>query len=203
MAQVVLFHSVLGLRPGIVEFAQQLRKAGHTVITPDFYDGAMFEDYEAGNKKWSDITIPGILNLARAACKDIQGNIVFAGFSNGAAVAEILAATDRRAIGAILMHGALPLEMAQLSTWPAHVPVQLHYQTDDPFRVPENDASLQQSVQAGGADFTEYLYPGTTHLFADPSLPDYNKDNASRMLARVLAYLQAIDTDSVATLPKA
>lgn len=39
MAHVILFHSALGLRPGVHSFAEQLRKAGHTVTTPDFYNG--------------------------------------------------------------------------------------------------------------------------------------------------------------------
>jgi hypothetical protein len=34
MAEVVLFHSVLGLRPGVIA-ADRLRTAGHTVHTPD------------------------------------------------------------------------------------------------------------------------------------------------------------------------
>jgi dihydrofolate reductase len=44
MAEVVLFHSVLGLRPGVIAAADRLRAAGHTVYTPDFYDGEMFDD---------------------------------------------------------------------------------------------------------------------------------------------------------------
>lgn len=193
MAQIVLFHSVLGLRPGVRDFARQLETNGHTVITPDLYNGSTFTDYEAGNEKWMEIGIPGILEQSRNACKNIQGNIVFAGFSNGAAIAEILAATDERSIGALLLHGALPLEMAQITSWPARVPVQLHYAANDPFRDPANDASLQQFIEASGALFTEYLYSGDTHLFADSDLPDYNQENAQLMITRVITYLDEID----------
>jgi hypothetical protein len=35
MAEVVLFHSVLGLRPGVIAAADRLRTGGHTVHTPD------------------------------------------------------------------------------------------------------------------------------------------------------------------------
>lgn len=189
MAQIVLFHSVLGLRPGVKSFATQLEEVGHTVTTPDLYDGAVFDDYEQGNKKWTEIGIPGILESAKAACRDIQSEIIFAGFSNGAAVAEILAATDERAKGVILMHGALPLEMAQIAAWPSDVPVQLHYNENDPFRNPENDHALQQAVEASGAMFTEFLYPGDTHLFADPDLPDYNQQSAEFMMKRIQEYL--------------
>lgn len=189
MAKIVLFHSVLGLRPGVKSFAQQLEEAGHTVITPDLYDGIIYDDYEAGNKKWTEIGIPAILERARAVCQDIESEIIFAGFSNGAAVAEILAATDPRARGAILMHGALPLEMTDVSAWPSAVPVQLHYNENDPFRNPDNDKALQQAVEASGATFTEFLYPGDTHLFADPDLSDYNQQSAEFMMERIQDYL--------------
>jgi dienelactone hydrolase len=46
MAEVVLFHSVLGLRLGVIAAADRLRVAGHTVHTPDLYDGEVFDDLE-------------------------------------------------------------------------------------------------------------------------------------------------------------
>ena len=39
MAEVVLFHSVLGLRPVVRAAADRLGAAGHAVHTPDYYDG--------------------------------------------------------------------------------------------------------------------------------------------------------------------
>jgi hypothetical protein len=35
MAEIVLFHSVLRLRPGVIAAGDRLRAAGHTVHTPD------------------------------------------------------------------------------------------------------------------------------------------------------------------------
>ena len=40
MAEVVLFHHAQGLTPGIVAFADELRRAGHTVHTPDVFEVA-------------------------------------------------------------------------------------------------------------------------------------------------------------------
>ena len=45
---IVLFHSALGLTPGLREFADRLRAAGHTVNTPDLFDGAVFGTLEEG-----------------------------------------------------------------------------------------------------------------------------------------------------------
>ena len=39
MAEVVLFHHVQGLTEGVLAFADALRTAGHTVHTPDLFDG--------------------------------------------------------------------------------------------------------------------------------------------------------------------
>ena len=48
MAEVVLFHHAQGLTPGVVAFADELRRAGHTVHTPDLFDGRTFGTIEAG-----------------------------------------------------------------------------------------------------------------------------------------------------------
>jgi dienelactone hydrolase len=51
MAEVVLFHSVLGLGPGVKYAADRLRAAGHTVHAPDYFDGEVFDDLEEGMRK--------------------------------------------------------------------------------------------------------------------------------------------------------
>jgi len=44
-AEIVLFHSVLGVRPAVREWADRLRATGHVVHVPDLYDGEVFDDY--------------------------------------------------------------------------------------------------------------------------------------------------------------
>jgi dienelactone hydrolase len=58
MAEVVLFHSVLGLRPGVITAAEWLRAAGHTVHTPDLYDGEVFDDFDDGSRKEDALGLP-------------------------------------------------------------------------------------------------------------------------------------------------
>lgn len=48
MAEVLLFHHAQGLTDGIRAFADDLRAAGHTVHTPDLYDGLTFPTVEEG-----------------------------------------------------------------------------------------------------------------------------------------------------------
>src|ERR687888_1936514 len=127
MAQIVLFHSALGLRPGVLASADRLRAAGHTVHTPDLFDGEIFDDLGEGVRKRDALGIPEIARRAQEAVAHLPARLVFAGFSLGAGPAELLAATRPGALGAVLMHGALPIEPFGIQFWPTGVPVQVHY----------------------------------------------------------------------------
>ncbi len=48
MAEVVLFHHVQGLTEGVRRLADALRSGGHTVHTPDLFDGATFGSLDDG-----------------------------------------------------------------------------------------------------------------------------------------------------------
>lgn len=67
MAEVVLFHSVLGLRPGVISAADRLRAAGHTVHTPELYDGEVFDELEDGMRKEEVLDYREIAGRAREA----------------------------------------------------------------------------------------------------------------------------------------
>ena len=198
MAEVVLFHSVLGLRPGVIVAAEGLRGAGHTVHTPDYYDGEVFDDLDEGMRKEEAL---GYRELARRASEFVTrlpDGLVYAGFSLGAVHAEVLAASRPGALGAVLMHGAVPVEALGeyfgVERWPAGVPVQVHYAADDPWvEAKEEVAPLGEAVRGAGAAFEAYTYPGSGHFFADPDLPEYDRASSEEMWRRVLAFLDRID----------
>ena len=48
MTDVALYHHVQGLTEGVRAFADELRAAGHTVHTPDLFDGRTFATIEEG-----------------------------------------------------------------------------------------------------------------------------------------------------------
>jgi dienelactone hydrolase len=48
VAEVLLLHHVQGLTPGVLAFADELRRAGHVVHTPDLFDGRMFDTIPDG-----------------------------------------------------------------------------------------------------------------------------------------------------------
>lgn len=186
MNEIVLFHSALGLRPGVHTFADGLRAAGHRVHTPDLFDGATFDELEAGVAHRDLLGIAEIAARAQATVADLPASLVYAGFSLGAGPAQLLAQTRGGSRGAILMHGALP-STAFGCPWPRGVPLAIHAMHDDEWV----DMTVAQALadEAGG---TLDLYPGSGHLFADPDLPDFDADAANLMLGRTLAFLERL-----------
>jgi dienelactone hydrolase len=187
--EVVVFHSALGLRPGVLHWAQQLRDAGHRVHTPDLYNGEVFDDVAGAVRKIQEIGFDGMLKRAADAVLELPPNLVYIGFSNGGACAELLAATRPGAEGAILIGAPLMIKDLDWSVWPATVPVQVHFSHDDPRRTQQVIDRLAERVHASGAGFEEHTYTGACHHLADPKWPDYDADAAAHVLHRVLHFL--------------
>lgn len=190
--EIVLFHSALGLRPGVRDFAARLRQRGHTVHTPDLFDGEVFDDLAAGARKRDALGIPALIQRATAAVADLRADLVYAGFSMGSAAAAVLAGTRPGARGLVMMHGALPPRALGVEAWPATVPVQVHHAERDPYVDADSVRGLEQAVRAAGARCEAFVYPGRGHLFADPGLPEYDEASATTMLDRVAAFVASV-----------
>ena len=183
MTEIVLFHSAYGLRPAVLDFAETLRAAGHTVHTPDLYDGAVFDTLEAAVAKRDEIGIGGLVERALSAVEGMRAELAYAGFSMGCGPAQLLAQTRPGARGALLMHGALPSQ-ALGAPWPAGVPLEIHGMEGDALF----DVDAARELASEAADGTLHLHPGQTHLFADAELPDYDASAAALMRQRALAF---------------
>ena len=116
MAIVAVFHSVLGVTPGLVEFAAKLKRPGREVHVIDQYDGQVFDDYDEAGAYVDEVGFPDLMAKAIQAVLDLPDGFVPLGFSNGAGMAEYVAAL--RPVSAVVMiGGALPLETIGV-TWP-------------------------------------------------------------------------------------
>ncbi len=82
MTHVALFHSVLGVRPGILDAAERLREAGHHVQVVDQYDGRVFDDYDEAIAFAEAIGYDELMRRAAAAVETLPDGFVAAGFSN-------------------------------------------------------------------------------------------------------------------------
>lgn len=193
MTQIALYHSVLGVRPGVHAAADLLRSHGHDVRIVDQYDGKVFDDYETASAFVDEQGFPALMQRALDAVADLPDGFVCAGFSNGGGMAQFVAARRPGVLGAVLMSGAIDLAEIGVTEWPSTVPVQIHYTVDDPFRGQEWIDAAVAAVEASGADLEFYDYDGSGHLFTDPSLPaEYQPEQAAELWLRVVAFLARV-----------
>jgi dienelactone hydrolase len=186
MAELLLFHHAQGQTPGFLAFADDLRGAGHVVHTPDLYDGNTFDDLDAGVGYAKQVGFDTILERGRRTADDLPNELVYGGFSLGAMPAQLLAQTRPGAKGALFFSAALPASEFG-DAWPDGVPLQIHMMENDPWADEDLPAARELTAETDEAEL--FLYPGSTHLFADSSLQDYDERAATLLKQRVLAFL--------------
>ena len=187
MAEIVLFHHAQGLTPGVVAFADELRSAGHSVHTPDLFEGRTFDTVEAGVGHAGEIGFGEVLDRGVRAVEGLPAELVYAGFSLGVMPAQKLAQTRPGAQGALFFHSCLPV--SEFGTWPDGLPVQVHAMDADPFFVDDGDIDAARALVDDVKEAELFLYPGDQHLFADSTLPTYDADATALLNERVLTFL--------------
>jgi dienelactone hydrolase len=178
MAEVLVFHHAQGLTPGIRAFADELRAAGHTVHTPDLFDGRTFGSIDEGLAYATEVGFENLLERGVRVADDLP---------------QKLAQTRPGARGALLFYSAVPIsgEWA-FGPWPAGVPVQIHGMDNDPIFVGEGDIDAAREIVEHAEDAELFLYPGDQHYFADSSLPSYDAQATALLMKRVLEFLERV-----------
>jgi dienelactone hydrolase len=77
MAEVLLFHHALGRTPGVLAFADELRRAGHTVHAPDLFDGRTFDTIDAGMAHVGEIGFREVIARGALLCYSCVPTSVF------------------------------------------------------------------------------------------------------------------------------
>ncbi|QFQ94927.1 dienelactone hydrolase [Streptomyces phaeolivaceus] len=191
MAEVLVFHHGHGLTTGVREFAERLRRAGHTVHAPDLYEGHVFDSLEEGIGYGRSVGFDTIAARGTAAAEQLPAELVHVGFSLGVMSAQRLAQTRPGAKGALLLEACVPVSEFG-DVWPQDVPVQVHGMDADPFFAGEGDVDAARALVETAADAELFLYPGDRHLFTDSSLPSYDEQAAQQVNDRVLAFLDRV-----------
>jgi dienelactone hydrolase len=189
MAEVLLFHHAQGQTTGFHSFADDLRRAGHTVHTPDLFEGRTFDSIDAGMAYAQEIGFGDLIERGVRAADALPAELVYAGFSLGEVAAQKLAQTRPGARGALLFYSCVPISEFGTS-WPAGVPVQIHGMDADPIFAGEGDIDAARALVESTPDAELFLYPGDQHYFADSSLPSYRAAAAALLQQRVLAFLR-------------
>jgi dienelactone hydrolase len=189
MAEVVLFHHAQGLTPGVVAFADELRRAGHTVHTPDLFGGRTFGSIEDGMAYAEELGFPDeVLARGERAVEGLPAELVYAGFSLGVLPAQKLAQTRAGAQGALLFYSCVPFGF--FGSWPQEMPAQIHGMDADPIFVGEGDVDAAHELTEHATNVELFLYPGDQHYFADSSLPSYDPQATAVATQRVLDFLR-------------
>ncbi|MEU2659399.1 dienelactone hydrolase family protein [Streptomyces sp. NPDC007325] len=190
---IMLFHSVHGVRPAVEAAAERLRAAGHQVWVPDLFDGWTTESVEEGMAKKDGIGSDELLKRAvLAAAPYSDRGLVYAGFSFGASVAQTLALGDDKARGLLLLHGTSDLAPDASVD---ELPVQLHVAEPDPFETDDWLSAWYLQMRKAGADVEVYRYRGAGHVYTDPDLPDWDAEAAERTWAIALDFLDGLDEE--------
>lgn len=190
MAEVLLFHHIQGLTPGVQAFAEDLRAGGHTVHAPDLFDGHTFGSIEEGFGYLRSLDEDVVAGRVAAAVSGLPEPLVYAGFSWGVPRAQRLAQTRPGARGALLYESCIPItgEYA-FGPWPADVPVQVHGAEGDEFFQEDLPAAEELVGRLGPEQAELFRYPGDGHLFADRTLRTYDADAAALLTRRSLDFL--------------
>jgi dienelactone hydrolase len=188
MAEVVLFHSVYGLRPAEQAAAERLRAAGHRVVTPDLYGGRTTESIDEGFALREAIGWPAICERAAAAVAGLPAETVLAGVSMGAGVVGALWPFRPETAGVLLLHGTAELPSAPRPG----VPLQLHVADPDAYEPADEVADWLGVALRRGIAAQVFRYPGAGHYFTDASLPDHDPAAAALAWQRALAFLAGL-----------
>lgn len=189
MAEVLLYHHIQGLTDGVRAFADDLRRAGHTVHTPDLFDGRTFGSIAEGFAFARETGFDAVRERGAAAADSLGPELVYAGFSFGVTIAQRLAQTRPGARGALLMYSCLPVaEFGE--AWPQGLPVQIHGKEGDEFFDEDLPAARELADSTATAEL--FVYPGDQHLFADSSLDAYDPEASALMMERVRTFLDVV-----------
>jgi len=188
MAEVLLLHHAQGLTDGIKAFADQLRQTGHTVHTPDAYEGKVFKTLDQGLAYAREVGFDKVQQRSVAAAEGLPAELVYIGISLGVMPAQQLTQTRAGSRGAVLLEACVP--PSEFGTpWPKGVPVQVHGMDADQFFAKEGDIDAARALVKEADDGELFVYPGDRHLFTDSSLPTYDAEATALVIKRVLDFL--------------
>jgi len=190
MANVVLFHHIQGLTPGLGAFAARLAGNEHTVHTPDLYGGRTFHSIDDGFAYMKSLDEAAVERQVDDLVDALPQPLVYAGVSWGVAHAQRLAQTRPDARGALLFEACFRVGADGFGPWPEGVPVQVHGMDQDEFFALEGDLDAAREIVAAGPERGElFTYPGDQHLFVDESLPSHDADATALAVMRARDFL--------------
>ncbi|GAB3591952.1 dienelactone hydrolase family protein [Angustibacter peucedani] len=193
MAEILLFHHVQGLTPGVEALADDLRAGGHTVHAPDLFEGQTFASVDDGFAYLRTLDDGEMTRRVDDVVAGLPADLVYAGISWGVPRAQALTQLRPGARGALLLESCIPVTGEDaFGAWPEGVPVQVHGAEGDEFFA-EDLPAAEELVRVVGPELASlHVYPGGQHLFTDRSLPSYDAEAAALVTQRALTFLATL-----------
>jgi dienelactone hydrolase len=188
MVPIVLFHSVLGLRPVERSAAEQLRLAGHEVVTPDLYQGRTASTLDQGFELMNEVGWPVMTQRARRALEGLPADVVLAGISMGAGIVGALLPDRPHTAAVLLLHALADIP----ATARPGLPIHAHVADPDDFAPHAHIAAWLDTADRIGVDARVFTYPQACHFYTDASLPDYNEHASSLTWQRIRNLLRLL-----------
>jgi len=188
MTEVVLYHHVQGLTEGVRSFAGELAQAGHTVHTPDMFDGRAFGTIGGHRlRARGGLRRPGRARAGRRRGNARRGRLCrLLVRGHGRSAARPVPARSPRRLADVCLPPGLGVRRGVAGARPGADPRQGHRSVLR--RRPRGRAGPGRLDRPGRA----VSLPGEDHLFADSSLPAYDPAAAALLTERVLAFLAIV-----------
>ena len=188
MAEVLMFHHILGRTLGMEALAERFRQGGHVVHLPDLFEGRVFRTRDEGRAHVDEVGTDTLIERARIVAAALPPALVYVGVSLGVLPAQLLTQTRLGARGAVLISAAVePSELG--APWPAGVPLQVHAETEDALMLDEGDLDAARNLVDSLPDAELFLYEGSAHLFTEAGGPEYDPDATALLVDRVHRFL--------------
>lgn len=200
---VVVIQEWWGLNDQIRSVADRFAAAGFVALAPDLYGGevvGLSEPDEAGkmmmamNLERAGADMGGAVTLLRAHPAVTGSGVGVVGFCMGGGLAMILGTRRPDDVRAVVpFYGIVPWPAARPDWSPMRAAVQGHYAELDDMAPPPVVAQLEADLRAAGVPEVEmFVYPGTTHAFANDQRPEvYDAAASDTAFERAVAFLHA------------
>ncbi|MGZ5401136.1 MAG: dienelactone hydrolase family protein [Nocardioides sp.] len=187
MTEILLFHHIQGLTSGVHALADRLREAGHTVHTPDSFEGRTFGSIDEGAAYVGGIGFQEMRDRSVLHAEGLPNDLVYAGLSLGVMPAQTLLQNRPGARAGLFFHGFA--DPSFFGDWPG-VPVQVHAMSDDEFWLEDREAAEAAAAKHDGIEI--FTYPGSGHLFTDNTVADHDAAATDLVVERSLALLDRL-----------
>jgi carboxymethylenebutenolidase len=203
---VVIYIEAYGLNAHFKRLTERFADAGFCAVTPDLYDGAVYEYSDLPNalahlKRLDDDTVMArterALDFLASQMETDYTSVGVVGFCMGgryAFLANAALASRFKAASAFYGGGIGPVEdrfgrktlLERVGEMQG--PIQLWYGAEDQFIPPEEHGRIAEALSRAGKQYTLTVFAGATHGFFCEDRASYDKQSARRAWRTTTAF---------------